>query len=230
MSDIKCNCPGNPNSHAKDCPVYMQEEITRLQAENEALKAANRDLQDWFDDARTTAEKAQARVAELEAVLGIAWSNHCLEAQEWPQLADALLRGASSEDFILRKQAEAVEAAVYELTPGHYGPPDDPSPEFNAACEMCAEFSGYAQRLRQQADEVENHCSGLPCESRKKTLRVITLLAGTVPINSLSLALRKVKPLKRRLLCWASPAEGGGGQSALTAPTNCTYLNSNSNT
>ena len=35
--------------------------------EVEQLRAANRDLQVWFDDARATAEQLQARVAELES-------------------------------------------------------------------------------------------------------------------------------------------------------------------
>ena len=37
--------------------------------EVEQLRAANRDLQVWFDDARATAEQLQARVAELESFI-----------------------------------------------------------------------------------------------------------------------------------------------------------------
>lgn len=73
------------------------------------------------------------------------------------EMLDALskVQVAGAEEYRLRVQAEALEAAVYELTPVHFGPPDDPSQEFIAACEMCAEFSGYAQHLRQQAAEAE---------------------------------------------------------------------------
>ena len=136
MSDIKCNCPGNPNSHAKDCPVYMQEEITRLQAENEALKAANRDLQDWFDDARTTAEKAQARVAELEATL----------------YHGNLEREKSQKVMILRKQAEAVDASgsLFARWGG----------SIITAWHGCAILEQEAKRLRQQAGELEAEKAG----------------------------------------------------------------------
>ena len=42
-------------------PIAAHDEIT-------ALRAANRDLQQWFDDARDEAEKAQERITELEKV------------------------------------------------------------------------------------------------------------------------------------------------------------------
>tara|TARA_Y100000815_G_C12950029_1_gene352528 strand:+ start:193 stop:525 length:333 start_codon:yes stop_codon:yes gene_type:complete len=42
-------------------PIAAYDEIT-------ALRAANRDLQQWFDDARAEAEKAQARIKDLEQV------------------------------------------------------------------------------------------------------------------------------------------------------------------
>lgn len=49
-------------------PMTIEEIVSTLttaQAEIEALRAANRDLQNWFNDARAEAEKLQARVAEL---------------------------------------------------------------------------------------------------------------------------------------------------------------------
>jgi len=61
--------------HSSGVDGWALDKITRLQSENEALEAANRDLQDWFDDARATAEKCQARVAELEAALKEARAN-----------------------------------------------------------------------------------------------------------------------------------------------------------
>jgi len=103
-------------------------EITRLKSEIEALKAANRDLQDWFDDARATAENAQARVAEMEA------DDNALDK----------MRGA----FIIRKQAEAVEAfSEYE---GSSWPA-------TLAKGLSAAAKQYAQRLRQQANELERN-------------------------------------------------------------------------
>jgi len=56
--------PGGRTQAVAQAQVMVRDAIS---GEIEALKAANRDLQDWFDDARATAEQAQARVAELEA-------------------------------------------------------------------------------------------------------------------------------------------------------------------
>lgn len=126
-------------SQTMDIPSHRRaveqaaDEIARLQAEVERLRA----------------RVAQLEVAALDAIQAMPGG------QAKADLRDAYDEDTPATAWLLRKQAEAVEAAVYELTPGHYGPPDDPSPEFVAACEMCAEFSGYAQRLRQQAAEIE---------------------------------------------------------------------------
>ena len=56
--------PGGRTQAVAQAQILVRDAIN---GEVEALKAANRDLQDWFDDARATAEQAQARVAELEA-------------------------------------------------------------------------------------------------------------------------------------------------------------------
>ena len=50
-------------------PAVQMRDISALYDAIDQLQIANLDLQDWFDDARATAEKSQARVAELEAVL-----------------------------------------------------------------------------------------------------------------------------------------------------------------
>lgn len=48
----------------RDADLVISEAATRLQQ----LQAANRDLQAWFDDASAEAEKAQARIKDLEQV------------------------------------------------------------------------------------------------------------------------------------------------------------------
>lgn len=119
-------CPIGRIAHeVADVTATLSQQLTTTQAENEAL---------W---------ETFVKVADY---LGI--DNE--RARKIP--------GKPSQVFfaaVIRKQAEAVESSVSELMPGRCGSPDDPSPEFNAACEMCSEFSDYAQRLRQQADEVE---------------------------------------------------------------------------
>jgi hypothetical protein len=37
---VQCNCEWNPDSHAKTCPVYLQQMVDALHAEAEALRAA----------------------------------------------------------------------------------------------------------------------------------------------------------------------------------------------
>lgn len=83
--------PGGRTQAVAQAQILVRDAIS---GEIEALKAANRDLQNWFDDARATAEQAQARVAELEA-----------EA-EWLIATGSKLTRAK----ILRKQAQAVDA------------------------------------------------------------------------------------------------------------------------
>lgn len=48
----------------RDADLVIAEAAIRL----EQLQAANRDLQQWFDDARAQAEKAQERIKDLEQV------------------------------------------------------------------------------------------------------------------------------------------------------------------
>jgi len=162
MSNIKCNCPWNPSSHAKDCPVYMHEEITRLQPENEALKASNRDLQDWFDDARAAAEKAQARVAvQFDALtsVAVALKDAGNLTKEMHDLIVAATDG-SSEAVLLRKQAEAVEAAAEDLEKLITEvEPEDSDTALSIQIAWGAVLN-EAQRLRQRADELDAGAGG----------------------------------------------------------------------
>jgi hypothetical protein len=39
MSEVKCNCAWNPDSHHETCPVYMRDRIADLAADNQRLAA-----------------------------------------------------------------------------------------------------------------------------------------------------------------------------------------------
>ena len=122
--------------------------LADAQTENKAMKAANRDLQDWFDDARATAEQAHARVAELEHSL-TELIQHYSETWDRPILQRAeAARNGSGCPWLLRKQAEAVEGAEAECDFYYLEGSDTPAISFQGLHE-------YAQRLRQQADELE---------------------------------------------------------------------------
>lgn len=104
----------------------LREEITRLQSEVERLRG---------------------RCAELESVLGSAWASHCLEAVDWVDQAKEVLSRSDSASWLLRKQAEAVEAAT---TKCQIKSATDDSKCYSAA------LQDYAQRLRQQAAESDH--------------------------------------------------------------------------
>ena len=94
----------------RDADLVISEAANRI----EQLRAANRDLQAWFDDARSTAEQLQARVAELEGALRYLrepWDLSQIigaDARRRVEAADAALSGEISKAFILRKQSDAV--------------------------------------------------------------------------------------------------------------------------
>jgi hypothetical protein len=108
-----------------------------------------------FGDTKATKDKleadldrALARVAELEEQ---AQQLICSGTGPLADATDDYLRG-----LILRKQAEAVEAAVKEAMPGPCGPLDDPPAGYQEFCEGVVSVRDYATRLRQQADQLEN--------------------------------------------------------------------------
>lgn len=48
---VQCNCEWNPDSHAKTCPVYLQQMVDALHAEAEELRAENAALRADYDNA-----------------------------------------------------------------------------------------------------------------------------------------------------------------------------------
>jgi len=139
--------PGGRTQAVAQAQILVRDAIS---GEIEALKASNRDLQNWFDDARATAEQAQARVAELETVLRDLL-NDCINF-DGGKLTDRILKEASStietdhsEAFVLRKQAEAFESAAKRLSK------NKAEWSWQAQQEMLHNATSY----RQQADELE---------------------------------------------------------------------------
>jgi hypothetical protein len=55
MRGAKCNCPWNPDSHAKDCPIYARNYIDTLHATNQRLEVKC----SLLDTARSDAEEKQ---------------------------------------------------------------------------------------------------------------------------------------------------------------------------
>lgn len=95
-------------------------------------------LKEWLDEERQQLEQAEARVAELES-----------EVEFISGIGAQLTKAAT-----LRKQAEAVEEFGQELVRETNEHPDIDDGDFCADdLRMMAET--HAQRLRQQADELE---------------------------------------------------------------------------
>lgn len=94
-------------------------------------------------------ERLRGRCEELEELVHSQGRNNA-------ELQRVLNKGATPyQPYILRKQAEAVEAAVKEAMPGPCGPPDDPPAGYQEFCEGVVSVRDYATRLRQQADQME---------------------------------------------------------------------------
>ena len=121
----------------------LRQQLAAANEENEHVRQANLDVMMHFEDMKAAKQKAAARVAELESLLGRAWSSHCLEAVDWVDQAKDILARSDSAPWLLRTQAEAVEEAARLMEA--------------AGNAFDAKFaaSDYAQRLRQQANEAE---------------------------------------------------------------------------
>jgi len=150
-------------------------ELAHRDMQIDQLKAANRDLQDWFDDARATAEQARARVARLFSAIvefqRLAWraldadyiDKHVERSMSELLPQAARITGEVDPDdidpspFVLRKQAEAVEAMAKRLQEAADKADEGPD-ESDTACTLIIAKSvalKEAYRLRQQADEVD---------------------------------------------------------------------------
>lgn len=139
----------------------LEEARARLTPEqrNASLKAAKeqmtdelleqrfgKDGADYIKTLRQQLEQAEARVAELEAWAGRRPNVHDRDLRaEFAQWADEI--GASNGAWLLRKQAEAVEALLDRgRFPGTCGWPN-----------AVEEIVDYAQRLRSKADLLEDN-------------------------------------------------------------------------
>lgn len=124
----------------------LRQQLADAKKENERVRQANLDVMMHFEDMKAAKEKVEARVAELEA-------DNAHQRERRNAARDCINK--MNGPWLTRKKAEAIDEAARELMPRIISTPDDPMPEFNAACEMCGEFMDYAQRLRQQAGEAE---------------------------------------------------------------------------
>lgn len=117
-----------------------------LKAEYDAVLAANRDLQAWFDDARDDAERLRGRVATQEGALysiAVALKEAGNLSREMHDLIVTANQG-STHTWLLRKQAEAVDHQV-KIEREH----------FDSYAPCLSRMEVRAQRLRTQADELE---------------------------------------------------------------------------
>lgn len=132
--------------------IEQLENVNReLREENERVRQANLDVMMHFEDMKAAKEKAEARVGELEEEMELFTAVAVMicqqESDEWDSdrlqtykdYAEACgqriakLTPVNARSWLLRKQAEAMERAI----DSSYG------------------FTQMAQRLRQQADEIE---------------------------------------------------------------------------
>lgn len=78
MSEVKCNCPWNPDSHAETCPVYMREQIDTLRAANQRLET------------ELSAIRGTIRTDNSAVIAGLQADNQRLEVERkrWEALAE----------------------------------------------------------------------------------------------------------------------------------------------
>lgn len=84
---VECNCAWNPDSHAETCPVYMQQRIEALRAENAALRESSQDV--------------RALVEALEAI-----ERH----NDSPARYDAEINRIATEALAAHRQAQRKES------------------------------------------------------------------------------------------------------------------------
>ena len=113
-----------------------------LQDENDNLRKANQDCAAWEKACKADLERALARVAELRIQLSDMTGCSC--DQENPCKYHAMVT-ESGRKHVLRKQAEAVEHQV-KVERDH----------FDSYAPCLARMEQRAQRLRQQADQMES--------------------------------------------------------------------------
>jgi hypothetical protein len=65
MSWAKCNCPWNPDSHAKDCPIYARNYIDTLRTANQQLEAEREAALTESRLLRTTVKALRSSLADL---------------------------------------------------------------------------------------------------------------------------------------------------------------------
>lgn len=143
------------NLDAKDDEITtLRQQLADAKEENERVRQANIHTMDVFEDMKAAKEKAEALVAELAAKahnLSFGIVNSLTDEQQEPfakqfaELQDCIA-ALSSEPYVLRKQAEAVEAFAKD---------EGMSWPTTLARGLAAAAKQYAQRLRQQADDAE---------------------------------------------------------------------------
>ncbi|MBL3825114.1 MULTISPECIES: hypothetical protein [unclassified Marinobacter] len=145
MSDIQCTCKWNPDRHDDDCPVSLRQQLDQKQADlDRALARADacqREAQIWKQEARTQSAIVAEIYQELTGKTG--------EPGDW--------NGARPlKQAILRKQAEAVEAFLSDLREKQAAQESDYGVTVTRSLVGQGQLEQYANRLRQQADQLEN--------------------------------------------------------------------------
>ena len=149
---------------------WAAEQITITQTENERVRQANLDVMMHFEDMKAAKEQAEARCAELTEALTITRDNMI----DWSGYVDKyfldkhdlsgdiavankalgfnhLMRPPTSP-FVLRKQAEAVEA--------YWHSDCREIPEIDDKALLREDMLDAVRSLRQQADELERQSEG----------------------------------------------------------------------
>lgn len=130
----------------------LRAKLEQAQTENERVRQANRDVMAHFEDMEAAKELAEARCVELEAQV-----QQFICSGTGP-LSVLLNEREKSRD--LRLKAEAVEQSKYEHALSARIPDGTAGEHFQDGFDSAAEqyddaIDRYAQRLSQQADELE---------------------------------------------------------------------------
>lgn len=160
MSEMQAQCWICPQcyddkNHTPGDTHCLQEQKREAMAIARLNQLESRKLQEQLTAAQSDNDALRARAAELNACINHAF--HIASAKPQDYAIMMALGPNASEAWLLRQHAEAVEALAAELQ----GSDRYDKKEFRRGMATAYGYAtGYAQRLRQQADKIEKAGGG----------------------------------------------------------------------
>ena len=129
----------------------LRQQLAAANEENERVRQANLDVMMHFEDMRAAKEKVEARVAELE-------KDNAHQRERRNAARDCIKKIGDGSPWLLRKQAEAVEALAKRFQDAADKADRADEDESDTALTLIIAKSvalKEAYQLRQKADEIE---------------------------------------------------------------------------